>query len=260
MWANKAWTGILYPPRTPQHAYLRLYAQSFNTIELNTTHYRIPAPETVESWRVQAAPGFHFCPKIPQTISHYRKLINCREDIETFASVISLFEEKMGCAFVQLHESFGLAYLENLISFLNVWPRHIPLAVEFRHTEWFEHHTLRPEVAHLLTEYGCGTVITDVAGRRDVLHTSLTSPVAMIRFVGNGLHPTDFERADAWIGRLAQWAEQGVQRVYLLVHQPDDAAAPEMGIYLIRQLNARLGLNLRIPGLPAAEQGQMSLF
>jgi hypothetical protein len=56
-----------------------------------------------------------------------------------------------------------------------------------------------------MLESGVGTVITDVAGRRDVLHMRLTTPVAFISFVTNSLHPKDYVRADAWVETNKTW-------------------------------------------------------
>ncbi|MCS7003779.1 MAG: DUF72 domain-containing protein [Cytophagales bacterium] len=72
--------------------------------------------------------------------------------------------------------------------------------MEFRHREWFSNSLAAWET---LIEYQVSTVITDVAGRRDVLHKRLITPYVIIRFVGNQLHPTDIQRLHAWAERLA---------------------------------------------------------
>ncbi|RMG73690.1 MAG: DUF72 domain-containing protein [Bacteroidetes bacterium] len=259
-WASKAWLGQLYPPGTRQADYLYYYARSFNTIELNSTHYRTPTPVQVEKWR-DATPGnFVFCPKVPQLISHYRKLVNCEEALAQFVDSIVHFEDKLGCCFVQLHDSFGPALYPNLVSFLRQWPRGIPLAVEFRHADWFAAGQLLPQVEELLANAGVGTVITDVAGRRDVCHTSLTTRYAMIRFVGNALDATDYQRAEAWIERLDRWLRAGLETLYLFPHEPEDPMAADMGRYWIEGLNRKLGTDLPLPGLDNRPNTQMSLF
>ena len=260
MWGNKGWVGKLYPKGVKAGDYLSYYSQSFNTIELNSTHYRIPTKEISTRWRDMAAEGFEFCPKITQTISHYRKLVNCEEEIERFVESVSLFGEKMGCAFVQLHPSFGPNLIHNLTWFLDAFPASIPLAIEFRNEDWFENNRLIPQAEDLLLSNNTAAVITDVAGRRDVLHQSITNKIAMIRFVGNQLISSDFERADAWVERIAWWVENGLEKLYFFVHEPDDTFAPEMGTYVIKKLNQRFGLNLPIPGIPQAPGTQMELF
>ncbi len=260
MWGNKAWVGKLYPKGTPQNQYLEHYSRSFNTIELNTTHYRVPKPEIIHRWREMAEEGFMFAPKIPQSISHYRKLKNAEAETQRFVETIRLFEERLGCSFIQLHPSFGPELMDNLESYLIAWPKDIPLAIEFRHSAWFSKQQLIPEARAILQAHGVAPVITDVAGRRDVCQVSLTNKTAMLRFVGNALHETDYTRTDAWIERIAQWVALGLEELYFFVHEPDDTHAPEMGEYVIKKLNERFGLGLAIPGIHSLGNQQMSLF
>jgi uncharacterized protein YecE (DUF72 family) len=107
-------------------------------------------------------------------------------------------------------------------------------------------------------------VMTDVAGRRDVLHMSLTSSAAMIRFTGNELHPSDFARLDAWAERLAGWFEAGLSELYFFMHQPEESTAPAIANYFIRKLNALCGFELEewrapVPP-PAPAELQLGLF
>ncbi len=104
-------------------------------------------------------------------------------------------------------------------------------------------------------------MITDVAGRRDVLHMRLTAPIAFIRFVSNGLHPKDYQRADAWAERIAAWAAKGLQELYFFVHSPDEQTSPEMMAYVIGRFNEKLGAGLRLPNLVnGGEAANLSLF
>jgi uncharacterized protein YecE (DUF72 family) len=117
------------------------------------------------------------------------------------------------------------------------------------------------EVFGRMAEAEMGTVLTDVAGRRDVLHMHLTSSIAMIRFVGNGLHPTDYSRIDSWIPRLRQWHQQGLQEVYFFTHEPDNLLAPELAKYLATALKTFPEIESRGPQkIETDSAGQMSLF
>ena len=94
-----------------------------------------------------------------------------------------------------------------------------------------------------------GSVITDAAGRRDCVHMELTTPDAFIRFVGNGLHPADFSRIDAWIERLVTWKDQGLNKIYFFLHQHDEKDTPILADYTIKKFNEKLGTDLQPPGL-----------
>lgn len=264
-WSMKEWVGKVYPKGTKTKDYLEAYGQQFNTIELNTTHYRIPSPEMILKWKTKTPADFKFCPKIPQTISHSRNLGVNTPALLQFCDVIQGLGEKLGCCFMQLPPYFNVEKLPILSNFLNHFPSHIPLAIEFRHESWFTNIPKQEELFELLTEKSVSTVITDVAGRRDVLHMKLTTPTAMIRFVGNGLHPTDYKRIDEWVDRLRLWKDQGLINVYFFPHQPDNIQAPEMAAYLIEKLSPLKDIQARgpifFPEEPKKDNGpQMSLF
>ncbi len=260
-WSMKEWVGKVYPKGTPAREYLTVYGEQFNTIELNTTHYRIPSPEQVRKWLDQTPADFRFCPKVPQTISHSRDLGTGGPPLAQFSHAMDLMGERLGCCFIQLPPYFGHDRLRLLEQFLKGWPAHHPLAVEVRHESWFDQPDHFRDFLELLQQYGKAAVITDVAGRRDVAHMGVTAPVTMIRFVGNGLHPTDYQRIDAWIRRLKTWSEGGVNEVYFFPHEPDNILAPELTQYVAEQVGKWTSFVYRGPTLINDDAGeQMSLF
>jgi uncharacterized protein YecE (DUF72 family) len=259
VWTCKEWLGRIYPANAREKDYLYHYSRQFNTIELNTTHYRIPDGATITRWRAVAAKGFSFCPKWPQQISHELALQYAEAPTRAFCDSIKGLSEHLGVSFLQLPPYFTTRQASVLIDFLENIPEEIPVAVEFRHEDWFK---LSPAVTDTflqMEQFGISTVLTDVAGRRDVLHMRLTTPVAFIRFVGNGLHPTDYRRIEEWVERLGVWFAAGLQTLYFFVHQPDNVLSPDLALYLIRLLNGQYGLNLTEPRI-SAQAVQGSLF
>jgi hypothetical protein len=106
---------------------------------------------------------------------------------------------------------------------------------------------VRKELFNTLYLQKTGAVITDTAGRRDCAHMYLTVPKAFVRFVANSLHPSDYVRLDAWVERIINWIEQGLQELYFFVHMEDELYSPELIIYLTDKLNAACGLQLLQP-------------
>ncbi len=263
-WSMKEWVGRVYPKGTRTQDFLQAYSQQFNTIELNTTHYRIPNLQTIERWYRESTADFRFCPKVPQSISHSRSLGLGTDLIPAFCQAIGGLKEKLGCCFLQLPPYFDASRLPQLEQFLTAFSSSIPIAVEVRHESWFNEPDTRDKLFSTITALGRSLVITDVAGRRDVLHMGLTSRTTMVRFVGNGLHPTDYERADAWARRLKHWFQLGLQEAYFFPHQPDNILAPEMGAYFLQRSKAEMPETAtRGPALRStdeAEGEQMSLF
>jgi uncharacterized protein YecE (DUF72 family) len=63
-WSYPTWRPGFYPPGTQPGEFLAFYAAQFDTVELNTTAYRLPAPEQFERWAATVPDGFKFAPKL----------------------------------------------------------------------------------------------------------------------------------------------------------------------------------------------------
>jgi uncharacterized protein YecE (DUF72 family) len=254
----KHWVGSLYPFGAKDKDFLRYYGTQFNTIEHNTTHYRIPDAATVARWREETPADFRYCPKIPQTISHARDLGIYSGLIPVFCEAVKGLDEKLGCCFMQLPPHFSTRDLPLLQRFFDRWDRQIPLAVEARHESFFEPTVESETFFQLLQENNVATVITDVAGRRDVCHMRLTNRHVLVRFVGNELHPSDYERIQMWAERLKFWLESGLHNVYFFTHEPDDVLVPELAEFTLKTFSEAMpGIVLRGPKKVAGQQGSL---
>lgn len=262
IWVNKNWLGKIYPNHAKEKDFLKYYAKQFNTIELNSTHYHLPDSLGIERWRQKVNPSFRFCPKVLQEISHYQLVDRNYEKLtKTFCETIALFEEQLGICFLQLPPYFGTDKVDILEEFVSKFPPQIPLAIEFRHLTWFLNQAeIFKNSLEVLRKYQVSTVITDVAGRRDVLHQYLSSQTAVIRFVGNSLHPSDYQRIDDWVQRLVAWIDLGLENIYFWVHQPHNDLAPELCDYFIKQFNEQSNLTIKNPRFYQAPNSQGSLF
>ncbi len=263
VWANKDYVGKVYPGNAKEKDFLHYYTRQFNTIELNLTHYQIPTPGMIARWKEEAAgstirPGFVYCPKFPQVISHERMLVAAEGITDEFVNAILGLEQFLGMTFLQLPPNFGPDKWPVLEAYLRSLPDELDVAVEFRHPDWFKPQTGMQTVERIYN-LRRHVVNTDVAGRRDVLHMSLTSPVLTLRFIANEGHPTDYSRTDAWVQRLKTWFEKGLQTAYLFIHGGgDNDTAPELILYWVRELNKHCGLNLQEPVLqPKVVQGSL---
>ena len=135
---NNDWKGTLYPEEAKSKDYLSLYAQQFNAVEINSTFYRKPTAKTLQKWFDETQENFKFFIKIPKTISHEKRLENCREDIGEFCTQIQTnLKEKLAGFLYQFPPSFKNTeenlnlILENIDDqFLNV--------IEFRHESWWD--------------------------------------------------------------------------------------------------------------------------
>ncbi len=235
-----------YPRGTKDE--LAYYSTQFNSIELNATFYNSPSKSQVETWKNKTPEEFKFFPKIPQSISHFGRLLNTDEKVNAFVDSTVLFEEKLGMAFLQLIDNFKPKDFDRLESFLRNFPKGYPLAVEVRNEEWFS-----PSVAErfyaLLEETNKTNILVDTAGRRDMMHMRLTTPTAFIRYVGAN-HPSDYTRLDEWVKTIVQWKEAGLRQLYFFIHQNIEVESPLLAAHFIEKLNKAIGSNLNIPQKP----------
>lgn len=260
VWTPKEWVGTLYPKGTPTRDFLSRYASQLGTVELNATHYAIPDEATVLRWREAVGPGFRFCPKVPQEISHGLGSRAAEQAIAPFIDAMRGLGDRLGVSFLQLPPTSGPEELPLILRAVDRLAAGLPLAVEFRHPRWFENRRLIAPAFEAFQARGVSMVITDVAGRRDVSHASLTTPTVLVRFVGNQNVDSDHPRARHWAERIASWFQQGLEQAYVFVHQPDNTDAPELTAELARRL-------ARYPSVPELTQldltggeKQISLF
>ncbi|MFY0255879.1 DUF72 domain-containing protein [Chitinophaga sp. 30R24] len=247
-WGRKEWIGKIYPKGTREADFLREYIHHYNSIELNATHYRIYGPDTIAKWDAQAqGQDFKFCPKVPQSISHFSNLVNAGDRTTAFLEGVLAFGQHLGPIFLQLSDKFGPAKRAYLYEYLASLPLDLQFFLEVRHPQWFEDEAIRIELFEKLRELKVGAVITDTAGRRDVAHMHLTVPKIFIRFVGNSLHPTDYTRIDDWTNRIRYWLDKGLQEVYFFMHMHNEATSPELTVYLADKLEAVCGLHIKKP-------------
>lgn len=259
VWVNKNWLGKIYPAKARSQDILKYYAHQFNSIELNSTHYHIPDPDSIQKWKKTVPASFQFCPKFPQEISHHLLPKGQANQLtRTYYEILRPLEQNLGLSFLQLAPTFSPREIPFLEAFIERIPPNFKIAWEFRHPDWFKEPHF-PQLMKYFEESGQSLVITDVSGRRDVLHMGVPTRSALIRFVGNALDPSDYQRIDAWAERIAQWIKTGTECVYFFIHQPDNDLSPDLAAYFIDVLNQKTGLNLDKPRIYRAAV-QQKLF
>lgn len=247
-WGDSSWVGSLYPPKTPAKNFRQLYPQYFNAAELNATHYNIYSPEIIAQWAA-AAKGhdFKYCPKFPQSISHYSNFENAADLTHAFLESIEAFGPHLGPAFLQTSESFPLSARHALFKYLATLPQQHTHFLEVRHPGWYESPDAIDTWMQVLRQLDVGAVITDTPGRRDIVHMHLPVNKLFLRFVCNQTHPASFQRIDAWTSRLARWVNEGLEEAYIFIHPNTDGAVLELANYWINQINRQCRLQLQPP-------------
>ncbi|MBC7893828.1 MAG: DUF72 domain-containing protein [Cytophagaceae bacterium] len=204
-WNYDAWVGPFYPHGTRPVDYLRVYARAFDTVEVDATFYAIPASTTLAGWAARVPPHFTFALKLPQEITHERRLRHATDVLLAFADRARELEARLGPVLIQLGPDFAPNELPALAAFLPTLPRDLRFAIEFRHRGW-----IYDGVLALLQEHNVALTLTDARWipRRTMLGLAErpTADFAYIRWMGPDRDFVDYSRiqvdrsreVDAW--------------------------------------------------------------
>lgn len=139
-WTTKAGGEFIFYPRgTRSNEMLALYAEIFDTIEVDSTFYAIPPVSTFENWYKKTPENFTFSLKLPQEITHTHALKNSSFIIlDEFCEKAKELKEKLAVVLVQMPPQFeaNKENAQNLRAFLEHLPKDVRFAVEFRNRDW----------------------------------------------------------------------------------------------------------------------------
>lgn len=150
-----------YPEEFKERSRLCYYGSLMNSIEINSSFYKIPLASTVRKWSEEVPDSFRFTFKLFKGITHSPKLGFDPADIAKFMEVIDNARDKRGCILVQFPPSIRIADFPQLSRLMGSLRGHDPenkwkIALEFRHASLYVE-----EVMELMEEVGFGVVTHD---------------------------------------------------------------------------------------------------
>ncbi len=148
-WSYTFWRGGLYPKKLASKDFLAYYSSRFNSVEVDSTFYRIPTEATVQNWYSQTPSGFRFSLKFPQLITHIRMLRDCQPVTDAFLSRVAFLRDKLGPLVLQFPPAFTRKRMDDLAAFLKALPKSNRYVVEIRNKTW-----LTLDFFKLLRDYG----------------------------------------------------------------------------------------------------------
>ena len=158
------WTGMVYPPGMPKTRRLASYAAQFRLLELDSTYYGTPSPQSVARWADQTPESFTFTAKVPRQITQEARLAGplAHGETERFIAIMRLLGPRLGPIVFQMSPGFRFprdfkALKELLEALPSLGGEGLRFAVEFRHPTWLEHK--EPEA--LLREHSIAWVWND---------------------------------------------------------------------------------------------------
>lgn len=231
-WNYDDWRGRLYPEREPRRRWLALYAAHFDTVEVNTTFYRLPKRDAVAAWVDQTPPDFLFAVKASRYLTHIKRLRDTGEGIARFYERIEPLSDagRLGPVLWQLPANFHRDD-ERLEGWLRVLPpgRH---TIEFRHPSWFT-----STVLETLSQHGVALTIGDHPQRQFQTHDA-TASWRFVRFHygtrgRNGNYSAT--EIETWARRIAAWRR--THEVYAYFNNDWEGYATRNAEALMRRLS-----------------------
>ncbi len=217
-WVYKDWAEMFYPEDLKEDK-LIFYAREFNTVELNSSFYHLPASETFKNWRKKTPKDFIFTVKVSRFITHQKRLITDDRGKEAIARLVSHasgLEEKLGVFLIQLPPNFK-ADTERLDKFLGAYNEEVKknhlkcgLVIEFRNESWFT-----DEVMKILEKYKTALVIS--SSSQIPMDIKFTADLAYIRFHGPGqLFSSKYseEQLETWAEKIKNFPP-GIKKVFV---------------------------------------------
>ena len=138
-WAYPTWKPDFYPAKLPAKKFLEYYSSQLNSVEVNFTFRQFPSEAMLTGWLAASGDDFAFSFKASQQITHFARLKNCAELVESFYGVLNPVQraKRLGFILFQLPPNLKVDAVL-LEEFLGHASRgNIRLAFEFRHASWF---------------------------------------------------------------------------------------------------------------------------
>jgi uncharacterized protein YecE (DUF72 family) len=155
-WSYQDWRGVVYPADAPARRWFELYAERFDTVELNTTFYRLPSAGTARGWAAQAPKGFVYAVKVGRFGTHRKKLRDADRWLPRHLAVAQELGPHLGPNLLQLPPRWRRD-APRLDEMLAAAPSEVRWAVELRDPSW-----LHDDVLAVLERHGAALCIHDL--------------------------------------------------------------------------------------------------
>lgn len=198
----------LYPAEFQGASRLKYYSSLFNSVEINSSFYKMPMVSTINKWINSVPDGFQFTFKLSKAITHSKGLNFNTEDLANFMQTIAYAGNKKGCLLIQFPPALKIEMIKEveklLIEIYKTDPQQLwKVAIEFRNLSWYHN-----DVYDLLAQHNASLVIHDLPASSTLIMNVATSFV-YLRFHGpggryRGSYDDDFlyqhaEHIKAWI-------------------------------------------------------------
>lgn len=226
----KDWVGKFYPEDLNKKKWLEFYAESFDTVEINNSFYRLPKENVVQGWYDRTPENFKFTLKGSRYITHIKKLKEVGESVAYFYHLADILAEKLGSILWQLPPAFK-KNIERLETFCKLLAPEYKNVMEFRHPSWFDE-----EVYDILRKYDVAyCIISAPEGLPEDVIT--TAQHGYLRFHGKD----EWYNYDYSEDQLKEWVDilekMNMKEVFIYFNNDYNANAVKNGKRLIELLS-----------------------
>ncbi len=226
-WWYDHWYGKFYPPELEKREWFSHYAKVFDTVEVNSSFYRLPFEGMVKGWARKAPKGFKFTLKMWRRVTHLKRLKGVEEDLSIFFERVKPLEKQYGAILHQLPPSLKVD-LPVLERFLKMLPEGLDHAVEFRNESWLESRTFS-----LLKKYNVAYCITSMPEFPELFE--LTADFSYIRLHGREtLYGSSYsdDELKRWTRKIRGFLRKKIKRVYVYFNNDNNAYAVKNALKL----------------------------
>lgn len=185
-WHYADWMGRFYPATVTGYHELAFHAKYFNTVENNSSFYRIATENTYKTWNRMTPDNYTFSIKLNRSITHMHRLAltdDVKEKVTYILNTTQVLKEKLGAILIQLPASFRAdtqklaTFLEYFCQQVRSYEQHFDIAIEFRNKYWLNEATFS-----ILKKYNIALV--DSQSSRWPEAKQVTADIAYIRMHG----------------------------------------------------------------------------
>ena len=219
--------------------HLERYARVLRGAEINASFYRSLRPALYEKWAAAVPGDFRFAVKLPKSVTHERRLLDCEEPLADFLDEVAALGNKLGPLLVQLPPS--LEYDASLAGAFFEVLRALhdgPVALEPRNATWFT-----ADAAAQLDEYAVARAAADPARVPEAAVPGGSRDLAYFRLHGSPrIYWSRYD--DAWISALAQQvaeAARDAREVWCIFDNTAGSAALPNALELLERLPSPRG-------------------
>ncbi|HUV71695.1 MAG TPA: DUF72 domain-containing protein [Clostridia bacterium] len=222
--------GIFYPKNLPQKEEFNYYANILNSVEINSTFYGLPKPQTWETWEERAPENFIYSLKVSRILTHRQKLKNPRPAWEKFFAGAKNLKTHLGPILFQLPTNFSLN-LARLKALAEVLPREQKFAFEFRDSSWFNNETYK-----ILQKNRWALVF--ISHPQLPFIPKITTSFVYLRFHGSkALYSSEYSEKElqTFAKQIKQWLKKGLD-IYGYFNNDAKGFAPKNALSLIQKI------------------------